>query len=68
MHVQAVAGKVFVSFLSPSAFTFAADLVGTYEGSGEGLHWSSLWADPFPLGAILILLAADAKIYAALAW
>jgi hypothetical protein len=63
-----VTGKVFVSLLSPSAFTFAADLVGTYEGSGEGLHWSSMWRDPYPLGAIFIMLAADAKIYALFAW
>ena len=57
-----------MSLLSPSAFTFAADLIGQYEGSGVGLHWSDMWSDPLPLGAILILLALDAKIYAGLAW
>ena len=66
--MQAIAGKVAVSLLSPSAFTFAADLIGQYEGSGVGLHWSDMWSDPLPLGAILILLAVDAKIYAGLAW
>jgi hypothetical protein len=65
---QAIVGKVFVSLLSPSAFTFAADLVGQYEGSGEGLHWSNLWSDPFPMGAILFMLAADVKLYSLLAW
>ena len=57
-----------MSLLSPSAFTFAADLIGQYEGSGVGLHWSDMWSDPLPLGAILILLAVDAKMYAGLAW
>ncbi|CAL8463070.1 g2604 [Coccomyxa elongata] len=65
---QAIVGKVFVSLLSPSAFTFAADLIGEYEGSGEGLQWSNLWSDPFPMGAIFIMLAADAKLYSLLAW
>ena len=68
VRVQAIAGKVAVSLLSPSAFTFAADLIGQYEGSGVGLHWSDMWSDPLPLGAILFLLALDAKLYAGLAW
>ena len=68
MHLQAIAGKVAVSLLSPSAFTFAADLIGQYEGSGVGLQWSDMWSDPLPLGAILFMLAIDAKIYAGLAW
>lgn len=57
-----------MSLLSPSAFTFAADLIGQYEGAGVGLHWSDMWSDPLPLGAILFLLALDAKMYAGLAW
>lgn len=66
--LQAVAGKVCVSLLSPTAFTFAADLIGAYEGGGQGLHWGDLWADPYPLGAVLIMLTIDAKLYALLAW
>ena len=66
--LQAVVGKVFVSLLSPTAFTFAADLIGEYEGGGQGLRWGDLWADPYPLGAVLIMLALDAKLYAFLAW
>ena len=68
IRLQAIAGKVAVSLLSPSAFTFAADLIGQYEGAGVGLHWSDMWSDPLPLGAILFLLALDAKLYAGLAW
>ena len=65
---QALAGKVLVSLLAPTAFTFAADLIGEYEGSGRGLHWADVWADPYPLGAILFMLALDAKLYATLGW
>ena len=61
-------GKVAVSLLAPTAFTFAADLIGEYEGGGKGLHWADVWTDPYPLGAILFMLALDAKLYAALAW
>ncbi len=68
LPAQAVAGKVAVSLLAPTAFTFAADLVGEYEGGGQGLHWGNLWADPYPLGAVLLMLALDAKLYALLAW
>ena len=59
---------MLVSLLSPTAFTFAADLIGEYEGGGQGLHWGDLWVDPYPLGAVLIMLALDAKLYAFLAW
>ena len=68
MALQALAGKVFVSLLAPTAFTFAADLIGEYEGGGRGLHWADVWADPYPLGAVLFMLALDAKLYAALGW
>ena len=32
---QALTGKVLVSLLSPSGFTFAADLLAQYEGAGQ---------------------------------
>ena len=65
---QALAGKAVVGLLSPSAFTFAADLFATYEGGGEGLGWGSVWEDDFPLGAVMLLLSADTIIYVMLAW
>lgn len=65
---QALIGKGLVSLLSPSAFTFAADLFAQYEGSGDGLGWGDLWSDSFPLGLILIMLTIDIKIYATLGW
>lgn len=65
---QALAGKAAVGLLSPSAFTFAADLFAAYEGGGEGLSWNSLWEDSFPLGGIMLLLLADTLLYLLLAW
>ena len=65
---QALGGKFFVSLLSPTAFTFAADLFASYEGAGDGMTWGNLWEDSFPLGGVLIMLAVDAKLYCALAW
>lgn len=65
---QAMGGKVFVSLLSPTAFTFAADLYASYEGGGSGMSWANVWDDPFPLGGIMIMLAVDSVLYCCLAW
>jgi hypothetical protein len=65
---QALVGKLMVSLLSPSAFTFATDLLAQYEGAGAGLSWGDVWDDPYPLGAIWIMLAVDTALYAVLAW
>ena len=58
-------GKYAVSLLAPTAFTFFADLVAQYEGAGQGAAWSDLWSDPFPIGAVLLLLLADTALYGA---
>ena len=69
MHVacagdpQAVGGKYGVSMLAPTAFTFFADLLAQYEGAGHGATWADAWADPFPIGAVLMLLVADTALY-----
>ena len=65
---QALAGKTAVALLSPSAFTFAADLFAAYETGGEGLGWGAVWDDAFPLGAVMLMLCADTMLYFALAW
>ncbi|KAK9829531.1 hypothetical protein WJX72_006343 [[Myrmecia] bisecta] len=49
---QAIGGKAAVSLLGPAAFTFAADLLAQYEGSGSGMGWGDLWADAYSLGAL----------------
>ena len=60
--------KLAASLLAPSAFTFAADLVGAAEGAGAGLTWRDLWAGPYPVGAALCMLLGDAALYSLLAW
>lgn len=65
---QALFGKGLVSLLSPSAFTFAADLFASYEGAGDGVGWGDLWEDSFPLGFILVMLTIDIKLYATAGW
>ena len=32
------------------------------------MQWGDVWADSFPLGAIMIMLAADSLLYCGLAW
>ena len=66
--LQAVGAKLAASLLAPSAFTFAADLVGAAEGAGAGLTWRDLWAGPYPVGAALCMLLGDAALYSLLAW
>ncbi len=66
--LQAVAAKLAASLLAPSAFTFAADLVGAAEGAGAGLTWGDLWAGPYPVGAALCMMLGDAALYSVLAW
>mmetsp|Transcript_7891 Transcript_7891/g.23248 ORF Transcript_7891/g.23248 Transcript_7891/m.23248 type:complete len:2373 (+) Transcript_7891:472-7590(+) len=65
---QALGSKWAASLAAPTAFTFAADLIAQYEGSGNGLTWGASFDDSFPLAAILGLLILDAKLYLLLAW
>lgn len=66
--IQAVWAKLVVCLLSPTAFTFAADLLGDYEGSGRGLGWRDLRTDPLSFGAICLMLTLDTLLYGFLAW
>ena len=63
-----MAGKAAVALLSPSAFTFAADLFAAYETGGKGLGWGAVWDDSFPLGAVMLMLCVDTVLYFLLAW
>ena len=60
--------KTFVSLLSPTAFTFGADLLMQYEGANLHFGWDNLWDDPFSMGRVLIFLVGDFMLYALLAW
>eukprot|EP00898_Chlorokybus_atmophyticus_P008904 jgi/Chlat1/9014/Chrsp94S08294 len=65
---QALAGKSLVSLLSPTAFTFGADLFAQYEGADIGLTWRDIGETEFPLAWIMALMLFDTFLYAALAW
>ncbi len=61
-------GKVLISLLSPSAFTFASDALANREGANYGVGWGDLTDGPFPLLGIMAMLLVDTSLYAALAW
>ena len=52
---QAIAGKLLVSLLAPSAFSFSADLVASYEESGQGIQWGHLWCGAVALFPCAVL-------------
>ena len=50
---QALYAKFFASLSAPTAFTFGADLLAQYESSGTGASWGTMFADPFPMAAVI---------------
>ena len=65
---QALEAKRAVSVLSPTAFTFAADLLASREGAERGVTWATLYDDPLSLGELMSIMVGDAVLYAAMAW
>eukprot|EP00899_Mesostigma_viride_P015099 jgi/Mesvir1/23590/Mv18280-RA.1 len=63
---QALPGKQAACMLSPTAFTFGADLVAQYEGANLGVTWGNLNESEFPLAKIMWLLFLDIIFYTAL--
>ena len=51
---QALSAKRWACLLTPTAFTFAADLIATREGAARGVTWDTLYDDPLSLGEIMI--------------
>ncbi|KAL6764727.1 hypothetical protein V8C86DRAFT_3022151 [Haematococcus lacustris] len=64
---QAIGGKLAVSLLAPSAFTFGMDTIAAYEGAGAGLQWSGVWSDPLPVAACMLMMMLDTLLYFLLA-
>ncbi|CAM1324270.1 ABCA2 (predicted) [Pycnogonum litorale] len=65
--------KIFASLLSTSAFGLGAKYFAFYEINGVGVQWSNLAISPveddaFNMKSVLIMMLADAVIYAALVW
>ena len=65
---QALEAKRAASVLSPTAFTFAADLLASREGAQRGVTWDTLYDDLMSLGELMGIMVGDGVLYAAMAW
>nr|CAI5846713.1 unnamed protein product [Callosobruchus analis] len=60
--------KILMSLCSNSAMSFGFEVIFTYEGVGEGVHWSTLFQPTSPddgnrLGLMIMMLILDTFIY-----
>lgn len=66
-----VSDKLAASLLLNTAIGFGLRLIGVYEGTTEGMQWSTLFhdsdVDNINLGMIMLMLLADSVIYLLLA-
>lgn len=65
---EAEASKYWASLLSPTAFTFGADILGEYEYAGIGVGWDNISEGDYSFQTCLVLLFVDFLLYGALAW
>ncbi|VEN47637.1 unnamed protein product [Callosobruchus maculatus] len=68
MDNTGLATKIFMSFCSNSAMSFAFEIIFTYEGIGEGVQWSNIFQPMSPddgnrLGFMIMMLILDTVIY-----
>lgn len=65
--------KVFMSLLSPTAFSYAGQYIARYEEQGIGLQWENMYSSPVQddttsFGWLCCLILADSFIYFLIAW
>ncbi|XP_064228883.1 glucosylceramide transporter ABCA12 [Aotus nancymaae] len=65
--------KVFMSLLSPTAFSYASQYIARYEEQGIGLQWENMYSSPVQddttsFGWLCCLILADSCIYFLIAW
>ncbi|XP_054978094.1 glucosylceramide transporter ABCA12 [Sorex araneus] len=65
--------KVFMSFLSPTAFSYASQYIARYEEQGIGLQWDNMYSSPVQddttsFGWLCCFILADSFIYFLIAW
>jgi ATP-binding cassette subfamily A (ABC1) protein 3 len=65
---EEVSNKILASFLAPTAFSFGADIISTYEYGGVGIQYNNIWKGDFNFGIVLLMLWLDFYVYGALAW
>ncbi|XP_069883498.1 glucosylceramide transporter ABCA12 isoform X1 [Dipodomys merriami] len=65
--------KVFMSLLSPTAFSYASQYIARYEEQGVGLQWENMYSSPVrgdttSFGWLCCFILADSFIYFLIAW
>jgi ABC-type multidrug transport system fused ATPase/permease subunit len=65
---EASVQKYAACLLSPTAFTFAIDIINGYEYTGVGLQFSNLSGTDFNVLGCMQMMIADFFIYGILAW
>lgn len=65
---QEVSGKIIASLLSPTAYSFGADLLASYEYDGVGIQWRNIGDDDYSFATCLGMLIFDFFLYGLLAF
>jgi ABC-2 family transporter protein len=60
--------KTAASLLSPTAFTFGADIIAAYEYSAAGVQYSNIRDNYFSMITVFQMMTIDIFIYGFLAW
>jgi magnesium-transporting ATPase (P-type) len=65
---EAPTAKYFASLLSPTAFSFGADIIADYEYAGIGVQRDNMFEGEYNFGGCIQMMLFDFFLYAALAW
>jgi hypothetical protein len=65
---EATTGKMWASLFPATAFTFAADIIGEYEYSQQGVQEWNAWEGSYSFNTALGLLSFDTTLYIFLGW
>jgi ATP-binding cassette subfamily A (ABC1) protein 3 len=69
LNAELMAGnKYLASLLSPSAFSFGADILSEYEYGGVGVQWHNVSNGSFSFASCLFMMFVDFILYSFLAW
>ena len=64
---QSIMGKRAACLLAPTAFTFAADKLASYEAGNSGVTSSNVWEGPLSVGELMAWMFLDTVLYSLLA-
>ena len=65
---ESITAKFIASLLSPTAFTFGAEILASYEYSTIGIQFSNISDNNFSMTSVFQMLILDTLIYGFLAW